>query len=128
MASISLVPAGDGEGRALPGPALSAVDLAAMHIDDPLDDRQAEAGRAFAGGGFGGQALEAAEQPAEIFRRQAGALVGDVDQRRPPSRVTSDRDLAAERAVFDGVADEIVDRLAHPVGVAHRDCSAARKR
>src|SRR5258706_443847 len=31
------------------------------------------------------------------------------------------RDLAADRAVFDGVADQIVDRLPHPVGVAHGD-------
>ena len=51
-----------------------------MHVDDALDDGEPKAGRAFAGGGFGGETLEAAEQPAEILRRQAGALVGDADR------------------------------------------------
>ena len=47
-----------------------------MHVDDPLDDREAKAGRALARGRLGGEPLEAAEQPAEVLRRQAGALVG----------------------------------------------------
>ena len=44
------------------------------------------------------------------------------------SWVDQHRDLAADRAVFDGVADEIVDRLAHPVGIAHGDDSSAAPR
>ena len=112
----------DGEGRSLSGAAAVGGDLAAMHVDDALDDRKAEPGRAFAGGGFCGQPLEAAEQPSEILRRQAGAFVGDADDGVVrPRGSTSTRDLAADRAVFDGVADEIVDRLPHPVGVAHGD-------
>src|SRR3979411_795517 len=67
----------DGEGRSLSGPAAVGGDLSAMHVDDALDDRQAKAGRTFAGGGFGGQALEAAEQAAEILRREPCAFVGD---------------------------------------------------
>src|ERR1700722_6721508 len=69
----------DGEGGPLPGSGAIGGYLAAMHVDDALDDRQPEAGRAFAGGGFGGQPLEAAEQSSEILGRQAGALVGDAD-------------------------------------------------
>ena len=37
------------------------------------------------------------------------------------------RDVAADRAVFDGVADQIVDRLAHAVGVAHGDMLRRRR-
>src|ERR1700710_1494700 len=55
---------GHGEGRSLGGPGAVGGDLAAMHVDDALDDRKAETGRTLAGGGFGGQALEAAEQSA----------------------------------------------------------------
>ena len=67
----------DGEGRSLSGAGAFGGHLAAMHVDDALDDRKPEPGRAFAGGGLGRQPLEAAEQPAKILRRQAGALVGD---------------------------------------------------
>src|ERR1700744_3163774 len=50
----------NGEGRPLSGAGALGGHLAAMHVDNALDDRQAEAGRAFAGGGLGREALEAA--------------------------------------------------------------------
>src|SRR4030081_892315 len=91
-----------------------------MHVDNALDDRQAEPGRALAGGWFGGKPLEPAEQASEIFRRQAGAFIGDADDGVVFFLMAHQhRDLAADRTVFDGVADEIVDRFAHPVGITH---------
>jgi hypothetical protein len=78
-----------GKGRALSGPGAVGGHLAAMHVDNALDDRKPEAGRAFAGGRFGGEPLEAAEQPAEVLRRQAGAFVGDADDGVESSWVTS---------------------------------------
>src|SRR5438876_11067130 len=92
--------------------------MAAMHIDDAFDDRQAEARRTFSGRRLGREPLEAAEQPAEILRREAGALVGDADHRVAALMGDGHRDLAADRRVFDGVADEVVDRLADPGGLA----------
>src|SRR4051794_26401465 len=70
---------GDGKGRALAGSRTVGGDLAAMHIDDALDDGKPQTGRTLAGGRFRREPLEAAEQPPEVFRRQAGAFVGDAD-------------------------------------------------
>src|ERR1700734_1153758 len=83
------------EGRSLSGAGAVGGDLAAMHVDDALDDRQAQASRAFPGGGFGREPLEAAEQPSEILRRQAGALVGDTDHGVVLLMVHHHGDLAA---------------------------------
>src|SRR4051812_44792437 len=71
----------DGKGRALSGPGTVGGDLAAMHIDDALDNRKPQTGRTLSGGWFRREPLEAAEQSSEVFRRQAGAFVGDADDR-----------------------------------------------
>src|SRR6185437_6123977 len=102
----------DGEGRSLVGAVAFGGDFAAMHVDDTLDDREPKARRAFARGRLGGEALEAAEQAAEILGREARALVGDADERVVVVMADADGDLAADRTVLDGVGDEIVDRLA----------------
>ena len=36
-------------------------------------------------------------------------------------------DLSANRAVLDGVADEVIDGLAHSIGIAHRDNTGRRR-
>src|ERR1700682_4129254 len=92
-----------------------------MHVDNALDDRKPKAGRAFTGGGFGGKPLEPPQQSPKILWRQAGAFVGDADGGIFLLVTHHYRDLAADRTVFNGVADEIVDRLPHPVGIAHGD-------
>src|ERR1700723_2180716 len=107
------------EGRSLSRPGAVGRHLAAMHVNDTLDDRKPETGRAFAGGGFRREPLEGAKQSSEIFRRQAGAFIGDADHGLVLLAVDQHRNLAADRTVFDGVADQIVDRLPHPVGIAH---------
>ena len=71
--------------------------MAAMHVDDTLDDRQSKAGRAFPGRRLGRQPLEPAEQPAEIFRRQSGALIGNTDDGVAALMGDAYRDLAADR-------------------------------
>src|ERR1700743_3293412 len=87
------------EGGTLPGPTAFGRDLAAMHIDDTLDDRKTQARRALAGRGLGGPALEAPEQPAKIFRRKAGALVDDADRGLVAFLADLHRNPAADRAV-----------------------------
>src|SRR3569832_1586011 len=105
----------DGECGALSRSAAMGRDFAAMHIDDPLDDREAKAGRTLASRRLGGQTLEPSEQSAEIFRRKACAFVDDADGGLAVRLVDLHRNLAADRAVFDGIADEVVDRLADAI-------------
>ena len=68
---VKVVPAGAGT-------LCTQID-AVVKVDDALDDRKAEAGRALAAGRLGGEALEAPEQPRHVLRRQARPLVGDAD-------------------------------------------------
>src|SRR5687767_2699598 len=71
----------DGEGRTFARTRAAGRHVAAMHINNPLHDRQPQPGRALTTGGFRRKPLETAEKTAEILRRQSCALVGDVDQR-----------------------------------------------
>src|ERR1700738_360268 len=88
--------------RSPPGPVAVGGHLAAMHVDDALDDRKAQPGRALAGGGLCGKPLEAAEQPSEVLGRQARALVGDADDGVVVMPGDQQRDLAADRTILDG--------------------------
>src|SRR3569832_1775471 len=110
----------DGECGALSRSAAMGRDLAAMHIDDPLDDREAKVGRTLASCRFGGQPLEPSEQPAEIFWRKACAFVDDADSGLAVRLVDLHRNLAADRAVFDGIADEVIDNHTDAICVARR--------
>ena len=53
-----------------------------------------------------------------ILRREARALIGDADHRLAVLAPRVTVDAPADRAVFHGVADEIVDRLAQPLRIA----------
>ena len=64
----------------VPGPSLVASMRAAVQLDDALGDRQAEPGRALAAGRLRREALEAAEQPRHVLRREPGALVAHADR------------------------------------------------
>src|SRR5213076_1970783 len=97
----------NGKRRSLSGSGAVRSHMAAMHVYDALDDRQAQPRRTLAGGGLCGQPLEAAKQSPEILRRQAGALVGDADDGAVAFMGNENRNLAADRRVFDGIADEI---------------------
>src|SRR5262245_23203230 len=89
-----------------------------MQIDDTLDDRKAEAGRGFACGRLRRKPLETAEQSGNVLRRQARPLVADLHKYTAFLLRDQEVDGSADRAVFDGVAHEVVDRLADAVGVA----------
>src|SRR6516225_10696472 len=93
-------------------------DLPTMQIDDTLDDRKAEAGRGFACSRLCRQPLETAEQSGNVLRRQARPLVADLHEYTGFLLRHQELDGAADRAVFDGVAHEVVDRLADAVGIA----------
>ena len=106
--------------RRLPGPSTFHEDAAAVKVDDALGDREAEAGGALAAGRLGGKPLEAAEEPRHVLRRQPGAPIGHADRGDLVAALEPDVDAGAGRAVFDGVADEVVDRLAQAVVIAAR--------
>src|SRR5207244_3920485 len=94
--------------------------LAAVHVDNAFYDREAETGRALAPRWLRRQPLEATEQPADVLGRQACTVVGHVDQHLAVATGDAQHDLTSDRRVFDGVADQVVDRLTHAVGVTHR--------
>src|SRR3979490_2769481 len=85
----------NGEGRALTGPGAVGDHLAAMHVDDALDDGKPKPSRTFAGRRFCGKPLEAAEQASEVLRRQARAFVGHADDGVGVVVSYQQRDLAA---------------------------------
>src|SRR5262249_43389298 len=109
------------EGRALAGAVAFRADTATMQLDNALDDRQAEPGRALATRRFGGQALETTEQARHVVRREPGALVLDAD--RDATAVNAHRQLhpASDWRVLDRVAHQVVDRFAHAVRIAIAD-------
>src|SRR5436305_10174130 len=87
----------DGEGRSLAGSVAVGGHLAAMHVDNTLDDGQPKPCRALAAGRFCRQPLESAEQASEILRRQPGALVADADDGAVGLMGHRDDDLAGNR-------------------------------
>src|SRR5260370_2165396 len=89
-----------------------------MQIDDTLDDRKAEAGRGFACSRLRREPLETAEQTRNVLRRQARPLVADLHEYTALLLRHQEVDGSADRAVFHGVAHEVVDRLADAVGIA----------
>src|SRR6185295_3782591 len=101
-------------------------DPPTVQIDDTLDDRKAEAGRAFARGRLRRKPLETAEQSGNIFRRKACPLVADLNQYTAVLLSDQEVDGSAERAILDGVAYEIVDCLADAVRIAHGDMICRR--
>src|SRR6478672_1981511 len=95
-------------------------NVAGMQIDDALGDRQTEPGRGLAARRFRRQPLEAAEHAIPVFRRKPGPTIADADNRLARFARHADDDIAAERAVFDGIADDIVERFAQAIRIAAR--------
>src|SRR5687767_14930872 len=84
-------------------------DFAAVGLDDVFDDGEAEAGAALVAGAGAIDTVEAFEDAALRFGRNAGAIVGDGDGGALTIGFGGDGDGAAGRAVFDAVVDEVVD-------------------
>ena len=82
-----------------------------MFLNDLLDDREPQAGTARAGGDIG------LEQPLAVFG-QAGAGVGDLDRHAVVGGAQLDRHLTLAFDGFNGVLDEVGQRLADQAAVA----------
>src|SRR4051812_16945830 len=102
------------EGRPGAGPVAVGRDAAAVEFRDALHDGQAETGRALATGGLRGQSLESTKEPSLVFRGEARAAIAHAADGLAVQERDGDVDRLADRRVLDGVADEIVDRLAQP--------------
>src|SRR3984893_1077088 len=86
-------------------------DFAVMGGTDRFDDRESEPGPAAgAGAGLVG-AIEAFEDVGQSVRRNAEAVVGDLEDRTIPLTANADLDHAAYWCVFDGVIDEVHNYL-----------------
>src|SRR5207249_4547496 len=100
------------------GPALVAVgdlDPAAVAIDDPRGDCQAQAGSA-AGGAMG--PVEALEDMGQVLGPDTRAIVLDDERRSAAFSAYLDPDASVGRAVPDGVVDEDHHELAEARRIA----------
>ena len=102
-------------------------ELAAVAVEDVLDDREAEAGAALLPACRHVDAVEALGEPRQVLRGDAGPVVDHVDpeaagpaerRRLPPH---ADLDLAAATAVLDGVLHQVLEHLGQLVVVAAHD-------
>ena len=96
--------------QAAAGP-VEQVQSAAMGIGHRLDDGEAEA--APVGPRPGAATPEALQHLVFFSVQDAGAAIGHVDQKPPPSgrRLQPDRDIPALPRIFDGVIDKVGHRL-----------------
>src|SRR4051794_6414237 len=90
-------------------------DRAAVQLDDPPRDREAEAGAAARARRV--RTVEALEDAAAVARRDPGPLVDHPELDAPSARDRTDDDLAAVGRVPDGVGDEVPQHLLHPLVV-----------
>ena len=93
-----------------------------MQLDDRPRDREPEARAAGSGPGPGVDPVEAVEDALHGLGGHARALVPDLDAdpAAEPGR-RGHRDLAARRAVPDGVGEQVGQDLVYPLRIAHRE-------
>ena len=111
-----------------PRPSLCAVDRAAVHFDDPLHEREADAeAAARAPAGAIGLA-EHVEHPRQHLRVDAHAGVRDADHGLVAVAAEGDRDRLARLAVLCAVVQQVGEHLREPraVGVARRPAAPRR--
>ena len=114
-----------------PGPSLRACDRAAVHLDEPLDQRQADAQAAL-------RALSERSTCANMSNTRGSISGGDADARcraprsraSSPSRSAEQPDAAAPGGVLGGVVQQVGHDLAQPreVGLAPAARAAAPAR
>ena len=92
-----------------------------MQIDDSLGDRQSQASRGLPAGRLRREPLKPTKQAPYVFRRKARPAIGNADDRVALFLPKTYGDLALERAIFDGVADDVVERLTQPSDEARVD-------
>src|SRR5690242_15973062 len=92
-------------GRALDG-------NAAVHgFHEVFHDRKAEAGSAKLARTAGVDAIEALENPRKMFRRDAGACIGNADAHGSILHLGAHAHARAFRAVLERIIDEISDDM-----------------
>src|SRR5579862_1260715 len=101
---------GEAEGRAFAGSA-DGPHPAAHHLDEGLDDEEAQAVAADGGGPRIAGAIETVEDAGDFVGRDAEAAILHVDQDEGTFAPDADLDAPAFRRVFDGVADKVVEDL-----------------
>src|SRR6516164_5644329 len=84
---------------------------AAIDLDCPFGNRQAETGSAVFAGACLIDAIEAIEDARLEIARNSWARVGHIDDRPFRRLRDSDLNLSADRRVLDGIVDQIQQRL-----------------
>src|SRR6266849_3483700 len=92
-------------------------DLAAMHLDDLLNDREAQAGPGYRLGGAAADPPEAFEDMLDLVRRDAQPGVGDADERKTAVGAGRQRHRPAIGRVLDRIVDEVAQDLDETVAV-----------
>src|SRR5262249_59371584 len=90
----------------------------AVQIDDALNDRETKAGGRLAGGRLRRKPLEAAEQAGNVLRREARALICDLDGDAARLLCHEYVDLAPQRAVLHRIAHKVINGFTDTVGIA----------
>src|SRR5260370_36642748 len=96
-------------------------DLAAMHLNDLLNDREAQAGPGYRLGRAASDPPEALEDMLDLVRGDAQAGVGHADECKPAVRTGRKGHSPAVRRVLDRVLDQACHDLDEPVAVAGGD-------
>src|SRR5690242_11335804 len=95
-------------------------DAAALSLDDPSRQREAETGSLMASAGRRIELQKLGEQPGQIFGADAVAIVFDFE---PEPLVTvgthPDRDVRAVAAELDRIRNVVVENLPQPGGIEH---------
>src|SRR5277367_2462858 len=85
------------------------LDAAAMQLDEALDQRQAKPGAGLPR--LRVAALELLEDAGLLLARDAGAVIGDDERDIVTLAMRLEADRAARRGEFDGVGDQVEQRL-----------------
>src|ERR1700682_4255742 len=109
----------DAKRRALLRLALD-LDASLVRLDDPANDRKAEAGASRVRPAGAIAAAETLEDVGLIPRRDADPRVRDLDRRFARSGAQPDADPAFRRRVPDRVLEQVVEDLLHPILIDER--------
>src|SRR5712692_5616019 len=96
-------------------------DLSPVHLDDLLNDREAQPGPGYRLGGATSDPAEPLEDVADLVWRDAQAGVGDADERKPAIRACRQGHRPAVWRVLDRVVDQVAHHLHEAVAIAGDD-------
>src|SRR2546427_1087377 len=99
-------------------------DLAPVHLDDLLNDREAQPGPRDRLGGAAPHPPEPLENVADLVRWDTKAGVGDADERKPTFRAGRQGHDPAVGRVLGSVVRQVAHHLDHAVAIAGDDWQA----